>query len=392
VFRTPGNDATLEATMPFPDPLTTSNKVDALAEQLRRIAFERGPDAQMPTAREIRDALGVGMSTVAGALQNLEDQNVIYRKHGVGIFVSPHLHRRTVAILMDGSFFLHPGLSPFWGLLWGFLQSEARKRSQPRGEDFTFHLITGEAGGGLPLPDLLARGILAGQVHAVVGIGLETAVTRWLHQRGIPHVVFAAYGDATVRLDGTAVVREGVYALAEQGCRRIALWRPVTPFRATSLEYMVHPEEIGAFTEALHQKGLPLVPRQVRQTLHLIAGEDQQTTLTHQEQGYLLATEVFTDPDGDPARPDGIVLTDDMMTWGVVAALNRLGVAVGGDVKIATHANRGSRVLFGYEDVLTRIEADPEAVVTTLFDLLDGLQDGTVARGTVVDLEPRRAD
>ena len=293
---------------------------------------------------------------------------------------------------MDGSFFLHPGLSPFWGMLWGFLMSEAQRRAEMRGEAFVFNLLTTERNPALPLPEMLTRSIQAEQVHAVIGIGLELPVAHWLRQRQIPHAVFAGYGDATVRLDGVRVVREGVRDLAAKGCRRIALWRPVTAFRPMDLEFIVHPEEIGAFTETLHECGLEMDPRQVRQTLHLLTGEGRQTTLTHQEQGYLLATEVFTHTEPEKTRPDGIVITDDMMTWGVIAALNRLGLVVGRDIQIATHANKGSRVLFGYEDALTRIEANPEAIVTTLFELLDGLQEGTVAPGTIVDLPPSRCD
>jgi DNA-binding LacI/PurR family transcriptional regulator len=372
-----------------PDDMAVSSKVDALAEQLRRIAHERGPDSKMPTAREIRDALGVGMSTVNDALELLEARNVIYRKHGVGIFVSPQLHRKTIAVLMDEVFFRAPGMSPFWTILWGLLVHEAESRAETRDEAFSFHLVTAEQADG-PLPEMLARSIQSGQVHGILGIGLSERVNRWLRSSKIPCVVFAGSSDYMVRLDGTAVIRQGVYALADNGCQRIALWRPVTAFRPTSLEYIVHPEEIGAFTEALHERGLPLIPRQVRQTLHLLTGQEPKTTLTHQEQGYLLATEVFTAPEADKERPDGIVFTDDMMTWGAITALNRLAVRVGTDVQIATHSNKGSHVLFGYEDVITEIQVDPEEIARAMFRLLDEALDGKAAPGAIVDLDARR--
>jgi DNA-binding LacI/PurR family transcriptional regulator len=373
-----------------PDDMAVSTKVDALAEQLRRIAHERGPDSKMPTAREIRDALGVGMSTVNDALELLEARNVIYRKHGVGIFVSPQLHRKTIAVLMDEMYFRAPGISPFWTILWGLLVHEAENRAESRDEAFSFHLVTAEQATEAPLPEMLARSIQSGQVHGVLGIGLTERVAGWLRSCKVPTVVFAGPGDYMVRLDGTAVIRQGVYALADKGCQRIALWRPVTAFRTTSLEFIVHPEEIGAFTEALHECGLTLIPRQVRQTLHLLTGEEPKTTLTHQEQGYLLATEVFTAPEADKERPEGIVITDDMMTWGVITALNRLGVRVGTDVQIATHSNKGSRVLFGYEDIITEIQVDPEEIARTMFRLLDEALDGSATPEVTVDLDARR--
>jgi DNA-binding LacI/PurR family transcriptional regulator len=369
-------------------------KVEALAGQLRRIARERGPDGKMPTTREIRDALGVGMATLDNALSELEEQGVIYRKHGVGIFVSPRIHRKTVAVLMDASSFLAPGISPFWGMIWGFLvrEAQARAEQEERDEEYVFNLVTvPSAGSDTPLPELLARGVEAGRVHAALGVGLTAEAADWLLRRGVPFVAFAGTSNRRVVLDGRAVVREGVRALADHGCTRIGLWRPVPPYQAVHLEFIVHPEEIGAFGEALTERGLTLQSNLVRQSLHLIPHDGGKTTLTNQEQGFRLAMEVFG-PGGEPVRrPDGIVSTDDMMTQGALAAFDRLGVRVGEDVRIATHANRGSHVLFGYEDRLARVEVDPEEIVRAMFAMLDRAFAGEAAGDYEVRLSARRA-
>jgi len=368
----------------------TGDKVEAVTEMLRQIAYERGPDEKMPTTREIRGALGVGMATLDNALNELEAQNVLYRRHGVGIFVSPRLNRKTVAVLLDATFFLTPGLSPFWSMLWGGLAREAQARTETRDETFLFNLVTTERAADYPLPDMLARQVAAGQVHAAIAIGLQEAAADYLERAGVPVVGFAGAGRPMVENDGRDVVREGVAALAEQGCTRIGLWRPVTPYRQVAPDIARALEETAAFREALAAHGRTFDEALVRQPLDLIR-EETPTTQTHQEQGYRLATEVFGEGGANGARPDGIVVTDDMMTSGVLAALAHLDLRAGRDVRIATHANHGSPILFGYEPDLVRIEADPAEIVRTLYACLDRHLAGQPVEEGVVTLALRRA-
>jgi len=105
------------------------------------------------------------------------------------------------------------------------------------------------------------------------------------------------------------------------------------------------------------------------------------------EQGYRTATEVF----GAPRRewPDGIVVTDDMMTRGALVALQNMGVRVGEDVEIATHANRGSKALLGYDHRLTLVEVDPARVVSKMFGLLETLMDGGLPAKRLYTITPR---
>jgi hypothetical protein len=51
------------------------------------------------------------------------------------------------------------------------------------------------------------------------------------------------------------------------------------------------------------------------------------------------------------------------MTTGALAAFRELGPRVGEDVRVATHVNAGSVLLYGYESRLARVEVDPAEVV-----------------------------
>jgi len=108
---------------------------------------------------------------------------------------------------------------------------------------------------------------------------------------------------------------------------------------------------------------------------------------SHQEQGYRIALEVF----GGPRKlwPDGLVFTDDMMTHGALLALQKLGVRVGRDVKVATHANTGSLVMRGHDEEVCLLEVNPAELVQTMFDQLETLMDGQVPTQSKVLIAPR---
>ena len=110
---------------------------------------------------------------------------------------------------------------------------------------------------------------------------------------------------------------------------------------------------------------------------------------TDQEQGFALSHKVFG-PASPEEQPNGIVLSNDLLAHGALTALVKLGVRPGRDVQIATHANVGSPVLLGHEDILL-IENDPEELAAAMFNLLEGLMSGDLSpsQGVAISLAPR---
>jgi DNA-binding LacI/PurR family transcriptional regulator len=115
------------------------------------------------------------------------------------------------------------------------------------------------------------------------------------------------------------------------------------------------------------------------------------TTETNFEQGVRAARELLASRGRkalNASAPDGLVISDDMMTRGVLKVFRELRVVAGQDVRIATHSNRGSNVLAGHETELTAIEIDPAEIVQAMFDLLETLMAGKKPTLNVISIKP----
>jgi DNA-binding LacI/PurR family transcriptional regulator len=150
--------------------------------------------------------------------------------------------------------------------------------------------------------------------------------------------------------------------LVEQGCRSIGIW----------LSNDHNYENYSAiFRSTLQKYGLDYEPALVKA---MPSVTDEGNAISSQEQGYRMAYEVFRTFNGP--RPDGLFLSGDMTTAGALVALNKLHVAVGDDLKIATHANKGSPMLFGMENDLILLEIDPAEIVQAMFAQMNTLLTG----------------
>jgi DNA-binding LacI/PurR family transcriptional regulator len=70
------------------------------------------------------------------------------------------------------------------------------------------------------------------------------------------------------------------------------------------------------------------------------------------------------------------------MARGALVTLDQQGIKVGRDIKIATHANRGSDVLRGHEKHITRLEIDPAEIASAMFAMLERLIEGGQVEAT----------
>lgn len=362
-------------------------KLHATCVRLTSLAHALGPGEKLPTVARLREELGVSVATLNTALGELEAQRIIFRKHGVGIYVSPGLNHRTICLICDPSFFQAAGTSPFWNMLI----ERSQKRAEAHQEQFSYHfaLPAVSANGeerSVPLHDGLVREIKTGCVDGMLTVGLSPHDIFWLEKQRVPFVAFAGPGPYLVALDSAEVVQIAVEQLVAQGCRRLAYWSALSPHRAWKL-----PENdsqgLLSFRAALLRYGLPYEPALVEENLHLGDPDGKPHTITHQEQGYAAACRVFADCKVAP--PDGIVCQDDMLLVGALSVMPKLGVAVGSDVKIATHANIGSPVLLGWEDYLTIIAFDPDEVVGEMFGLLQTLMEGRKPSQNTILVKPR---
>ncbi len=358
---------------------------------LEDMAHTLGPDAKLPTVIQLRDRLGVSVATLNSALTELEAQRVIRRKHGVGIYVSPRIRQRTVCLICDPSFFRVSGASPFWNML----VDQVRQRAEAEREELSFHFTADDPAAALleeaseaPLQSGLVNDIVNGRVDGILCVGVLKPTMQWIEKQQVPTVAFAGPGSYIICLNSNEIVRLGAKMLADRGCRRIAFWSAVSPYRVGGQSGSFAPVQETVFGETLAAVGLTLYPELVERNEKLAASQPYHTQ-SHQEQGYNLAMRVFGPENAPDKRPDGIVSSDDMLTQGVLTALQRLGIRVGEDIHIATHANVGSPALLGWENDLIMIEVDPAEIVYQMFDKLERLMEGVAPNQKVYEVTPR---
>jgi DNA-binding LacI/PurR family transcriptional regulator len=357
---------------------------EPLVDRLRRLACDHGPNAKLPTARDLCKELDTNQAALNIALRDLEANSLIYRKHAVGIFVSPKIHTKSIVVLYDTFISGQPGLSPFWGMLWGALIEEAQARSETANLEFTFRMTMSGHDPDLRLPPDVMRSLGDGLVHGIVGIGLTIPNAEAAAAYGVPVVSFAGAGQWQVASDIGREVRAGVDTLIDRGCRSVELWRGVLlgdPFIPSLLN-----DEVEAFKDQLTVRNLPFRPDAVRNFWDSPGGQFRGTLQQH---GYRMAMEAFG-PDAT-RPPDGVLILDDMITSGALFALRNLGPSLEKTAMIATIANAGSTVLFGHERSLILIVRDPRIIAISLLDALDLLLDGRApdANPTLLPLEMR---
>lgn len=378
-------------------PQEPRGKAALTGERLRDLARAYGAGAKLPTMRRLSEELDTPPATLKRALTNLEAEGVLRRREGSrGIFVSDTLNRRRVALVCDPSFFGGAGLSPFWGMLIERIQERA---AASQDEEISLHFTRPLAAGGapaaprdrgrLPLHEDLTTAVCQGRVHGVLGIGLPESVAHWLEMSGLPLVSFAGAGRTSVGVDYAAMIDVLTDALVRQGCRHIEMWCPA--YRTPAAEQAARDiSNRDAFARALTGAGLPFDASQYRRCRHLIrrSGGGSLHAMPYGEQGYETALSVFGPGTPPGARPDGVVVLDDMMTLGALGALQALNLRAGRDVRIATHANAGSPALVGWESFLTVAEVDPARIVDEMFRLLGGQMERETAGGACVLVPP----
>lgn len=345
-------------------------KFDQACAQLSQIAYNLGPDARMPTFANLCAQTRVSKATLDAALGQLEAQGIIFRRQGAGIFVSSQL-RRSVALVCDPQFSLEPALRGFWELI----VREAQLRVAGTHYDLAFHFSTIETASATEVPSLhpaLMDDIRAGRVQGVLTVGLPVETVEWISKQGAAVVAFAGEGPVSVNLACEDIVEMGVTSLYARGCRRLALWREARDDRPEG----IHPGT-GAFRRLLATLGLEFRDSWLRPQAHE----------TIERASFEQVREWVSETFGAPREswPDGLLITNDILTRDVMPALQKFDILPNRDIIIASHANSDSPVLRAYEDDLTLLEYDSGEIVQTMFDQLETLLRGeSVADGHII--------
>ncbi|GCE23381.1 substrate-binding domain-containing protein [Dictyobacter kobayashii] len=354
-------------------------KVELVRQKLHALALEIGAGSQLPTIRELCILFQTSSATLTAALDLLESERMLSRKERQGIFVTDSIDRRTIHIIFNVSMMTNVGQSPFWSLLWVQLLQEAEQNAAFKSEQYQFHFLCLQPG--QSLPDEYIALLNSSQADGCLLVGLNTRTEDYQPLISIPHVVFAGGGDVMVQVDYKEGARLAIQALAQQGCRKIACWAAVPNGPPSDFAQSL----LTQFKEVVTEQQLPLYPEFFR-TANLPPTTIR--TMIYQEQGYLLAREMFAT--FNEHRPDGLYISDDMMTSGALVALEELGIQVGEDIKVVTYSNAGSPILFGRTKYMARVEVDAADIVRGMYASLDtAISKGFGSGDIVVNIRPR---
>ncbi|MFZ2657483.1 MAG: GntR family transcriptional regulator [Victivallales bacterium] len=356
------------------EPISGIGRTESLCNALVALAEHLGPGGQFPTVRELARSLGVSLSTLDRVLHGLEDRGLIERRHGQGVFVGVQVGKKTIGVVSGFNIF-ELGTSPFHGM---FIDV-ARHSIEKRGGCFRFYLDIENSVNGLPSHLELESSLKKKELSGIIFLGArQPEEIDWIKGFAIPMVSFTdcPHSEFRVYMDYPAMVGQCSDILIKDGCRRLAL-----------LPYW--DGEKGA----LFSSCVEAFKKTMR--MHRVAFKDElvwrrgKTDIceTNEQQGWRAVMELFKDRPAS-MRPDGIVSTDDMMTRGAVAALAELGIRFGEEVRIATHANRGSSALDLYKSKLRMVEFDIEELIELLLNTLDRVGKGGKGVPKIQHLKP----
>jgi DNA-binding LacI/PurR family transcriptional regulator len=368
---------------------TSGTKIQTLSSQIRRIAKAGGPDVRLPTTRELCRDLNTTPAVLNTALDELEARRIIYRKDRSGIFAAPDITHKTVGVVIVLDSFGLTGGSPFWGMLVHALMELAQECSERGSVNYHFFYVPqfeDEASAERAFPATLLDALNNEMLDGVISVGGFMPLYRLLEMKKLPTVSYASGEGYILNPSETGALHMAAGALAERGCRRVSVW--FEHQHDVNLDVQSNRElHMTDFRQALDKFSLPFHPELIR--LFTTEVNDRRlpgSRMSVKRLGYEHARALWSRPASE--RPDSLIVLDDYMTSGILLAFAELGVRVGEDVVIATHANAGSEILFPLEDRLIRMEFDVRTLVIRLFDLYDQVAAGNPPAERKVEFLP----
>ncbi len=348
---------------------TLERVVQALREELRL----NGRDGErLDAITRLSDRFGVSTNTVRSALTILQQEGLVELRHGSGTYVrQPPPVDKHVALLAEIDL-LHPTVSYFFREMFRRL----RGLLMAAGHDVRLYSGTSIPGSNEPYSTVAGRHLVADldRVSAVAAF-LMMPNEPWIapaRSKGIPIVSNVPELGPAVGSDREEMIRQGLRALAQSGRRQVALinWGGTrlapAPLQDRSL--------LDLFTRTAAGLGLATKPEWV-----LAVGDPGVASA---------GWEAFRDLwRASPAKPDGLVVTDDLLLPGIFDALHSCGVRVPDALLIASHFNEGSPLPLPYP--LIKLEYSPAEHARAMADLLLAALRGEPAPATPVVLPHR---
>lgn len=308
-----------------------------VASTLRRelASGRHKPGDRFASQNELARRFGTNATTAREAVALLVHDGWLTRRFGSGTYVTERAARRTVGIY-SGFDFLVPRASPFHFLVPHCL----REYLNGEGVDAGIYIGSPLANErpGLPADRRFEDDVAGGRLDALAILSNPCGVAwdEWVRNLTIPAVgagtgfrVEIGYGD---------MLRRSVRCLAAQGCRRIALlsWS----------ESALGPQ----LREALQGCGLEFHPEWVQSSFNpMLPGA-----------GWEEFREVWA---ARREKPDGLIIADDVLFEDARIAIHEMGLRVPEQLRVVTHAIKGSGVRYSFPVTLAQVDVERYAAL-----------------------------
>ena len=328
------------------------------------IAKRLAPGERLESEAALATRFGVSVLTVREALSSLAEAGLVVRRHGSGTYVAEPGDRGHLAVLVDNDI-----ANPRGSYFHLRIVRQLRERLEASGATVRVYVGRGNPPGSTPerpnCPEFNAD-VDAGLISGIAAVSVH-AHPRWLKslaRRGIAVVGDGAFEHGAT-VDHAALIDHGIARLVEEGRRRIAVLGWGGAGR--------NDPQAVATRAALKRHDVPARDGWIRFRAHqtlLGAGWEEVRALWVAER----------------ERPDGLLITDDMLFADAQVAIAQLGVEIPKKLMIVAHANLGAvrPPPFAAE----RLLFDPDSVADALASMLLRLRAGEAVEPERVVVAP----
>lgn len=325
-------------------------RLPQIVADLKQLATTKGAGAKLPTLRQLAKRFDVSQATVVRALERLEADQVLVRRHGSGIYVTEGHGRAKILVLFEASMMI--SVSPVWDMI---MRGVLRPFSD-HPESVTVHMVsppltpTSRPSARDQLPTWLWSEIEAGKFAAMIAIGVDENVVWEIDRAGLKSASFATAGRFVMQLSEPELCQLGLQELLRMGCRKIAMFDVSDPSIVEFARTILRSQGVSLWASGAGGK-------------QFIFPQDQRARV-----GTAFEAAIRTlGPDVSPEdRPDGALMIDDIYAQNFILGMRSMGLQPGKDLMIATHSNLGSPTLLGYESEIIRLEYDIQMLIDGL--------------------------
>jgi DNA-binding LacI/PurR family transcriptional regulator len=335
--------------------ITSASKTEQLAAFLRKEIMEWNSESEgkILSSRALAKKFNTSQMVARKAFERLANEGLLESRHGSGTYIKKKTATvKSVAILNEADI-SHPDTSYFYTRTIQQLRLFFEKKKIPV-KLYLGYQLPGE----LPLKgthasDRFLEHIKQGVISGIIPLaGFST--DEWkktLIDSHLPIVGADPVFPNGIDFDMNEFIKKGIDILLKKGCK--------APWIITNSK-----SRFDLFVSVLKEKGILIAPEMF--SFNAVSG------YIPKHLGYTSIMEIFAPH--SMKKPDGLLFTDDIIFKDAVMGILELGLKVPSELKIVTHANKGSGIFIPFP--VTLFEYGPDAIAEKYGNMLVSMLDG----------------